>query len=47
MSFPGNRHFLQACVVAAMLAASASPAFAVSYTWVAKSGTGDWTTSLN
>ncbi|MFM7184110.1 MAG: hypothetical protein ACKO4Z_04970 [Planctomycetota bacterium] len=30
-----------------MLAASMSPAFAVSYTWLPKSGTGDWTTSLN
>ena len=30
-----------------MLATVASPAFAVSYTWVPKSGAGDWTTSLN
>jgi autotransporter-associated beta strand protein len=28
-------------------AVNSSPAFAVSYTWVPKSGTGDWTTSLN
>ena len=30
-----------------MLTTAASPAFAVSYTWVPKSGAGDWTTSLN
>ena len=30
-----------------MFATAASPAFAASYTWVPKSGTGDWTTSLN
>jgi fibronectin-binding autotransporter adhesin len=38
---------LRACLLAVMLATAASPAFAVSYTWVPKSGTGDWTTSLN
>jgi autotransporter-associated beta strand protein len=38
---------LRACAVAALAAATVSPAFAVSYTWVPKSGTGDWTTSLN
>ena len=30
-----------------MFATAASPAFAASYTWVPKSGAGDWTTSLN
>jgi len=38
---------LGVCAATALLAACASPAFAVNYTWLAKSGTGDWTTSLN
>ena len=47
MNSPMSRVRVRACLAAALLASSVSPAFAVSYTWVAKSGTGDWTTSLN
>jgi autotransporter-associated beta strand protein len=38
---------LRACMVAAMLAASASPAFSANYTWKTLSGTGNWTDSVN
>ena len=44
---PSSARMLRACLLAAVLTTAASPAFAVSYTWLAKSGTGDWTTSLN
>jgi fibronectin-binding autotransporter adhesin len=47
MMLPRLHTSLRTCVAAAMLVATVSPAYAVSYTWVAKSGTGDWTTSLN
>ena len=47
MSFSKRRFRLDVSLVVGMLSASVSPAFAVSYTWVAKSGTGDWTKSLN
>ena len=46
-----SANLLRGCVIAATVAVTcsvnSSPAFAVSYTWLAKSGTGDWTTSLN
>jgi autotransporter-associated beta strand protein len=38
---------LRAFMVAAMLAASASPAFSANYTWKTLSGTGNWTDSVN
>ena len=41
------RGFVIAATVAVTCSVNSSPAFAVSYTWLAKSGTGDWTTSLN
>jgi len=44
---PSNSLTRRACLLAAIVTTAASPAYAVSYTWVAKSGTGDWTTSLN
>jgi autotransporter-associated beta strand protein len=46
-----SANLLRGCVIAATVAVTcsvnSSPAFAVSYTWLAKSGSGDWTTSLN
>ena len=46
-----SANLLRGCVIAATVAVTcsvnSSPAFAVSYTWLEKSGTGDWTTSLN
>jgi fibronectin-binding autotransporter adhesin len=38
---------LRACLVAATIAASASPVFAANYTWKTLSGTGNWSDSTN
>ena len=47
MSGPFLPRIARAAIVAAVLAAGASPAFAATFTWVPVSGAGTWTDSAN
>jgi hypothetical protein len=38
---------LLACLIASMLSGAASPASAATYSWLTRSGTGDWTIASN